>query len=470
MAASVNPQSVAVLATGQSSANSGKSPAFATNGDEKSTFSRVLDEQQGAGASSPASPDEANTANRRDGNALPGRRTDAADTQQSDTSADAGELAVEADATGLALLAGGPAENTTRGSIAIPPGGNSPTGVLPAAPGSTSDAKGQVPFGDADPTAERSASGSSAIPGKLAEIAAGAAPRAGEPGFGSAPVAAAAQSIRGGDLKDALTAAGLAVNSDAKPSAGESGIAKATVAGAADPGRRGNDLANGDTQVTRNRSDWLAGAQAMEQRAQFAGAERVNPDSIDLPRALAARADAAPVSSIAIAGTPTGGAPTMAVPSVATANTAPATAMPTYALTHAPDDPAFVGEMSARMKTLIRDGVGEARLHLHPAELGRLQVTVTTDGDQTRLIFVTETAAAREAIEQSMPRLREMLEQSGLQLAQADVGQQELPNGRAQADATAPDRAGNDSDTADTANPHDAALAGGTSGRIDTYI
>jgi flagellar hook-length control protein FliK len=78
------------------------------------------------------------------------------------------------------------------------------------------------------------------------------------------------------------------------------------------------------------------------------------------------------------------------------------------------------------MKTLVRDGVREARLQLHPAELGRLQVTVTTEGDQTKVVFTAETAAARDAIEQSMPRLRDMLEQSGLQLAQSDVGQRDL--------------------------------------------
>jgi flagellar hook-length control protein FliK len=98
-------------------------------------------------------------------------------------------------------------------------------------------------------------------------------------------------------------------------------------------------------------------------------------------------------------------------------------------LRHAPADPEFGPEVAARMQTLIRDGVREARLQLHPAELGRLQVTVSTEGDQARVMFLADTAAARDAIEQALPRLREALQQAGLQLAQSDVGQRQFAGG-----------------------------------------
>lgn len=90
----------------------------------------------------------------------------------------------------------------------------------------------------------------------------------------------------------------------------------------------------------------------------------------------------------------------------------------------APEDAEFPREMSSRVSLMLRDGSREARLQLHPAELGRVQVTINTDGDQARVVFVAESAAAREAIEQAMPRLREALAQQGMELAQADVGQQ----------------------------------------------
>ncbi len=99
-------------------------------------------------------------------------------------------------------------------------------------------------------------------------------------------------------------------------------------------------------------------------------------------------------------------------------------------LQHAPQDPGFSGELANRLQVFARNGVQEATLQLHPAELGRLQVSITTDGDQARVVFVADNAAARDAIEQSMPRLRELLAQSGLQLAHSDVSGQSQAGGQ----------------------------------------
>lgn len=72
-------------------------------------------------------------------------------------------------------------------------------------------------------------------------------------------------------------------------------------------------------------------------------------------------------------------------------------------------------------------------------------MSITVSGDQTSAQFVTATPAARELIEQSLPRLREILEQSGISLGQADVGTsgqrgeggQHTPRGRFGGDASA---------------------------------
>ncbi len=99
-------------------------------------------------------------------------------------------------------------------------------------------------------------------------------------------------------------------------------------------------------------------------------------------------------------------------------------------LQHAPQDPGFSGELASRLQVFARNGIQEATLQLHPAELGRLQVSISTDGDQARVVFVADNAAARDAIEQSMPRLRELLAQSGLQLAHSDVSGQSQAGGQ----------------------------------------
>ena len=100
-----------------------------------------------------------------------------------------------------------------------------------------------------------------------------------------------------------------------------------------------------------------------------------------------------------------------------------------------PADPEFAPEFAGRLQMMVKNGMREASVQLHPAELGRLQLTVSTDGDQARIAIVAETSAARDMIENSLPRLRDMLEQSGLQLAQGDVSQRQSDSGTGAAGA-----------------------------------
>ncbi len=89
-----------------------------------------------------------------------------------------------------------------------------------------------------------------------------------------------------------------------------------------------------------------------------------------------------------------------------------------------PDAAGFSQEVVARVRMIQGQGGTEARLNLHPAELGRLQIAITSEGDATRVAFVVDNAQAKEALEQAMPRLREFLQQAGLQLAEGSVSQQ----------------------------------------------
>ncbi len=63
-----------------------------------------------------------------------------------------------------------------------------------------------------------------------------------------------------------------------------------------------------------------------------------------------------------------------------------------------------------------------AELHLNPPDLGPLKITLTLNHDQASAQFVSAHAAVREAIEAAMPRLREMLADSGITLGHANVG------------------------------------------------
>ena len=62
-----------------------------------------------------------------------------------------------------------------------------------------------------------------------------------------------------------------------------------------------------------------------------------------------------------------------------------------------------------------------AELHLNPPDLGPLKITLTLDNDRASAQFVSAHVQVREAIEAAMPRLREMLADSGIALGNASV-------------------------------------------------
>lgn len=78
-------------------------------------------------------------------------------------------------------------------------------------------------------------------------------------------------------------------------------------------------------------------------------------------------------------------------------------------------------DVGTRMIWMSNRGETKAELVLTPPSLGRLGVSISVNGEQTNAHFVAATPAAREALEQALPRLREMLQQAGINLGQTDV-------------------------------------------------
>lgn len=89
-------------------------------------------------------------------------------------------------------------------------------------------------------------------------------------------------------------------------------------------------------------------------------------------------------------------------------------------------DPAWADDFAVRVRTLVSGNVQLATLNLRPAELGAIEVNLSTEGNETKAQFAVQTAAVREVLEASMPRLREIFEESGLSLADTDVRDQSL--------------------------------------------
>jgi flagellar hook-length control protein FliK len=69
--------------------------------------------------------------------------------------------------------------------------------------------------------------------------------------------------------------------------------------------------------------------------------------------------------------------------------------------------------------------INSAEIKLNPPDLGPLQVRISTQQDQTTsVVFSSPHAAVRDALDQALPRLRDMFGGQGLQLSDASVGGQ----------------------------------------------
>lgn len=103
----------------------------------------------------------------------------------------------------------------------------------------------------------------------------------------------------------------------------------------------------------------------------------------------------------------------------------PASVLPSVAALALPGDldAGFDDGFGTRVAWMAEQRIGYAQIRLNPEHVGPIDVRVQLDGNRVSAEFHSAHADVRHAIEASMPRLREMLGQHGLQLGQADVGQ-----------------------------------------------
>ncbi len=86
-------------------------------------------------------------------------------------------------------------------------------------------------------------------------------------------------------------------------------------------------------------------------------------------------------------------------------------------------DAAWGEAIGERVALMASNRLQSAEIRLTPAELGPLRVQVAVDDGLANVTFHAQHAVTREAIEQALPRLRELLAENGLTLNQANVGQ-----------------------------------------------
>jgi flagellar hook-length control protein FliK len=81
-------------------------------------------------------------------------------------------------------------------------------------------------------------------------------------------------------------------------------------------------------------------------------------------------------------------------------------------------------QFASRVQWFVSEGVSNARLTLNPPDLGPIDVRIAVQPDQvsqTSIQFIVQHAAVRDAVEDALPKLREMLAQSDIALGDAQV-------------------------------------------------
>lgn len=81
----------------------------------------------------------------------------------------------------------------------------------------------------------------------------------------------------------------------------------------------------------------------------------------------------------------------------------------------------FERQLGVQLGVWVREGVQQASLQLHPAELGPLGITIALDGAAAQVDFHAAHARTRDAIEASLPALAAALRDAGFTLAGGGV-------------------------------------------------
>ncbi len=121
------------------------------------------------------------------------------------------------------------------------------------------------------------------------------------------------------------------------------------------------------------------------------------------------------------------------VPSAPPAAAAAPTAMHQLQLPSPPGSQSFAQDLGQQVAWLGGQNIKQARIRLHPEELGPLDVSVSVKHGRVDVVFSAQHPAALSAVQQSLPQLDQMLARHGLSLGHAEVGQHDRGDRRGHA-------------------------------------
>jgi flagellar hook-length control protein FliK len=77
--------------------------------------------------------------------------------------------------------------------------------------------------------------------------------------------------------------------------------------------------------------------------------------------------------------------------------------------------------LNQRVTWMVANSLQNANITVNPPNLGPLEINIQTDQNKTNVQFIVSSSEVRQAIQDAIPALSKMFENSGLQLGQADI-------------------------------------------------
>lgn len=133
--------------------------------------------------------------------------------------------------------------------------------------------------------------------------------------------------------------------------------------------------------------------------------------------------------------------------------------------------PAWGDEFGQKITWMANQRNQSAELHLNPPQLGPLDVVLKMNGDQATAMFTSPHAAVRDAIEQALPRLREMMADNGIMLGNATVSDQAARNNQDNSPRKSQGKLHDQLNAVEAASPQNARVTSISrhNGMVDTF-
>lgn len=103
----------------------------------------------------------------------------------------------------------------------------------------------------------------------------------------------------------------------------------------------------------------------------------------------------------------------------------PLVAPPAAAIASRVGSPQWTHDLTERVSLMVNNGTSVAELSLTPADMGPIEIRIDFSDSSPTLSISAQHADTRAALDLALPRLREMLSESGMTLGGATVEQRD---------------------------------------------